>query len=60
MTNYGKTRYLKVVDIIFETVDEVKLDNGEMTLREFYDKKYNRKINHAKQPLLIVESKNKN
>ena len=54
MTNYGKTRYLRVVDVIFETVDEAKLENSETTLREFYDQKYNRKINHAKQPLLIV------
>lgn len=40
MTNYGKTRYLRVKDVIFETIDDVKLRNSETTLREFYKKKY--------------------
>lgn len=60
MTNYGKTRYLRVVDVIFDTVDDIKLENSDQTLRDFYDKKYNRKIHNTKQPLLIVESRNKN
>ena len=55
MTNYGKTRYVRVSDIIFETVDERKLNNSDLTLRQFYEQKYGKKINHAKQPLLEIE-----
>jgi hypothetical protein len=36
MTNYGKTRYLKISDVIFQTVDELKLNGSETTLRAFY------------------------
>ena len=28
MTNYGKSRYLKISDVIFDTIDEFKL-NGQ-------------------------------
>lgn len=59
MTNYGKTRYLRVTDVTFESVDDVRLEDGGMTLREFYDSKYNKKINNAKQPLLVVENNDK-
>jgi hypothetical protein len=52
MTNYGKTRYLKVIDVVFDTVDEVKLNGTDTTLRQFYETKYNRRIEHAKQPLI--------
>lgn len=44
MTNYGKTRYLKIKDVIFENVDEVKLNGTDTTLRQFYETKYSKKI----------------
>lgn len=59
MTNYGKSKYLKVIDVIFDTVDDFKLNGSDTTLREFYEKKYNRRINQAKQPLIEVESRAK-
>lgn len=55
MTNYGKARYVRVSDIIFETVDERKLNNSDITLRQFYENKYGKKIQHSKQPLLEIE-----
>ena len=33
MTNYGKTRYVRITDIIFETVDDRKLTDSDTTLR---------------------------
>lgn len=33
MTNYGKTRYLRIEDVIFETVDDHKIQDTDMTLR---------------------------
>lgn len=36
MTNYGKTRYVKIIDVIFENVDELKLNGKDQTLRQFY------------------------
>lgn len=36
MTNYGKSRYLKVSDVIFDTIDDFKLNGSETSLREFY------------------------
>ena len=55
MTNYGKTRYVRINDIIFDTVDERKLNNSDLTLRQFYESKYGKKIQFGKQPLLEVE-----
>lgn len=37
MTNYGKTRYVKVTDVVFSTVDEIKLNGTDTTLRAFYE-----------------------
>lgn len=59
MTNYGKIRYVKIIDVLFETVDEVKLNGTETTLRKFYEDKYHKKIENPKQPLIVVESKSK-
>jgi hypothetical protein len=36
MTNYGKARYAKIVDILFQTVDDYKINNNETTLRSYY------------------------
>lgn len=33
MTNYGKSRYVKVTDVIFENIDQFKLNGTETTLR---------------------------
>lgn len=52
MTNYGKTRYVKIIDLVFDTVDEYKLNGSDTTLRQFYETKYNKKIVSAKQPLI--------
>jgi hypothetical protein len=52
MTNYGKSRYVKVIDILFQTVDDYKLNEKDITLRQYYETKYNLKIVYAKQPLL--------
>jgi hypothetical protein len=59
MTNYGKTRYVKIIDLVFQTVDEFTLNGTTTTLRQFYETKYNRKIMNAKQPLIEIESKTK-
>ena len=37
MTNYGKARYLKVIDVIFESVEEIKLNGTDTTLFKFYE-----------------------
>ena len=44
MTNYGKTRYVKISDVVFDSVDELKLNGQDITLRQFYEQKYNKKI----------------
>lgn len=36
MTNYGKTRYVKIIDVVFDTVDDLKLNGKDQTLRQFY------------------------
>jgi hypothetical protein len=33
MTNYGKTRYVKIIDLAFQTVDEFTLNGTTTTLR---------------------------
>lgn len=33
MTNYGKSRYVKIIDVVFSTVDEYKINGSETTLR---------------------------
>ncbi len=52
MTNYGKTRYLKISDVVFQTVDQLTLNGTDTTLRAFYETKYNKRIENAKQPLV--------
>lgn len=44
MTNYGKVRYLKVTDVIFENLAEVKINGTDTSLIDFYKTKYNKKI----------------
>jgi hypothetical protein len=52
MTNYGKTRYVKIIDLVFETIDDIKINGSETTLRQFYEIKYHLKIQNARQPLI--------
>lgn len=33
MTNYGKARYVKIIDLVFESVDDFKLNDSSVTLR---------------------------
>ncbi len=54
MTNYGKVRYCKVTDVVFENLAEVKINGTNTSLIEFYMTKYNKKIENEKQPLIEV------
>lgn len=58
MTNYGKTRYHKIDDIIFEDLDTVLLD-GALPIKKYYEDKYQINIKNNKQPLIQVETKRK-
>ena len=44
MTNYGKTRYVKITDIEFSDVDTTMIPEEGCSIREYYTKKYNIKI----------------
>jgi hypothetical protein len=59
MTNYGKARYAKIIDILFDTVDGYKLIGTDTTLRSYFETKYSLKIGNAKQPLIEAESRSK-
>lgn len=37
MTNYGKTRYVKIIDVIFDSVEEFKLNGTDTNLKKFYE-----------------------
>jgi aubergine-like protein len=57
MTNYGKTSYHRIEEVVFQELDSVHLQDANMSLREYYQTKYNITIRNPKQPLLRVESK---
>ena len=59
MTNYGKTRYVRILDIEFSDIDSVVVPDENCTIRDYYSKKYNLKIENSKQPLLHVEGRKK-
>lgn len=40
MTNYGKTRYFKIIDLEFEDLDSVIIPEADMSIREYFKKKY--------------------
>lgn len=44
MTNYGKTRYVKILDIEFGDIDSVIIPGEEISIREYYQKRYDIKI----------------
>jgi hypothetical protein len=54
MTNYGKTRYFKIVDIIFgDTVSSMQIgEDNKVSLKEYYEVKYKITIQNSKQPLI--------
>lgn len=57
MSNYGKTRYYKITDIHFVDITTIKLDEN-LSLIDYYEKKYGIKFTSLKQPLLVTEGKN--
>lgn len=59
MTNYGKARYIRIDDVIFQTIDSQYIPGTTTTLRAFYQEKYSIKIENPKQPLLVVKDKKK-
>ena len=59
MTNYGKARYLRIDDVLFETIDNIKISGTETNLRQFYAEKYHIQISNPRQPLLVIKNKNK-
>lgn len=54
MTNYGKTRYVKITDIEFSDVDSTMIPEENCSIREYFLNRYNVKIENARQPLLVV------
>ena len=60
MTNYGKTAYYRIEDIIFEDIDSIKLEDASISLKEYYERKYNMEIKNHRQPLLKVQGRRKN
>ena len=59
MTNYGKTSYHKIEEIVFQDLENIQLEDANLSLREYYLQKYGITIKNSKQPLLRVESKRK-
>lgn len=59
MTNYGKPRYIKIIDLEFTDIDTTVLPQKKMSIRQYYTERYNLTIENSKQPLLIIEEKRK-
>jgi hypothetical protein len=57
MTNYGKTRYLKVEDVLFMDLTQVVIESCKMLLPEYYRVRYALDIKNLKQPLLFANAK---
>ena len=36
MTNYGKARYLRIDDVLFDTIDNIMIPGTDTNLRTFY------------------------
>ena len=54
MTNYGKTKYVRIENIEFKNLTEVFLPNAEnQNIIDYYFQKYNVTV-RANQPLLKV------
>jgi hypothetical protein len=52
MTNYGKTSYHKIEEVVFQDIESIQLDDAGLSLKDYYLKKYNYEIRNLKQPLL--------
>lgn len=50
MTNYGKCQFYRVIDVIFDDMNTIHVE--ELTLKEYYLKKYGINIIKDPQPLL--------
>lgn len=57
MTNYGKTSYYRVVDLVFTKLEDVLLGDRNVTLKDYYQTRYQIEIRSNNQPLLQVEPK---
>lgn len=55
MTNYGKPRYVKIVDLEFSDIDQTIIPQKKMSIRQYYTERYHLTIENSKQPLLIIE-----
>lgn len=44
MTNYGKTRYVKILDIEFGDIDSTIIPGEDISIREYFAKRYDIKI----------------
>lgn len=57
MTNYGKTQYYKIEDIVFEEMETITFkagDEQQINMADYYLKKYQITIKNLKQPLIQV------
>lgn len=59
MTNYGRPRYVKIIDLEFSDIDSTIVPDQNISIREYYNQKYRLKIENSKQPLLVIEEKRK-
>lgn len=57
MTNYGKTRYIKVEDVLFVDLSQVIIESCKMPLPEYYKFRYDYEIKNLKQPLIYANNK---
>ena len=57
MTNYGKTRYYKVEEILFLNLEMVYLDGDKTNIIDYYKDKYQIELKSKSQPILEVENK---
>lgn len=44
MTNYGKTRYVKIIDIEFGDIDSTIIPGENISIREYFHSKYDIRI----------------
>lgn len=57
MTNYGKTRYYKIEEILFLNLEMVYLDGDQTNIIDYYKDKYQIELKSKSQPILEVENK---
>jgi hypothetical protein len=57
MTNYGKTRYYRIEEILFLNLEMVFLDGDRLNIIDYYKDKYQIELKSKQQPILEVENK---